>query len=72
MSLIFIRILKQLCIDIDLRIKSYVKKKLAKLAPAKYTLETVFGVVKPLKKPENFKKLKQIVIKEQLKRLRKR
>ena len=53
----------------DLRIKSYVKKKLAKLAPAKYTLETVYGVVKPLKEPEDFKKLKQIAIKEHVKKI---
>ena len=35
-----------------------------RLAPAKYTLETVFGIVKPMNKPEDFKKLKQIAIKE--------
>ena len=35
-----------------------------RLAPAKYTLENVFGIVKPLNKPEDFKKLKQTAIKE--------
>ena len=69
MSLIFIRILKQLCIDIDLRIKSYVKRKLAKLAPAKYTPGAVYDVAKPINKPENFKKLKQIAIKEHSKKV---
>lgn len=40
-----------------------------RLAPAKYTLENVFGVVKPLNKPEDFKKLKQIAIKEHVKKV---
>jgi hypothetical protein len=40
-----------------------------RLAPAKYTLETVYGVVKPLKKPEDFKKLKQIAIKEHVEKI---
>ena len=40
-----------------------------RLAPAKYTLETVYGVVKPINKPENFKKLKQIAIKEHVKKI---
>ena len=53
----------------DLRIKSYVKKKLSDLTPAKYTLESVYSVVKPLKKPEDFKKLKQIAIKEHVKKI---
>lgn len=35
-----------------------------RIAPAKYTLETVFGAVKPLKKPEDYKNLKKIAIKE--------
>jgi hypothetical protein len=39
------------------------------LAPAKYTLEAVYDVVKPLKEPEDFKKLKQIVIKEHVKKV---
>ena len=55
----------------DLRIQSYVKKRLTKLAPAKYTLEAVYGVVKPINKPENFKKLKQIAIKEHVKKITK-
>ena len=40
-----------------------------RLAPAKYTLENVFGVVKPINKPEDFKKLKQIAIKEHVKKV---
>ena len=40
-----------------------------RLAPARYTLENVFGVVKPLNKPENFKKFKQIAIKEHVKKI---
>ena len=40
-----------------------------RLAPAKYTLETVYGVVKPINKPEDFKKLKQIAIKEHVKKV---
>ena len=40
-----------------------------RLAPAKYTLENVFGVVKPINKPEDFKKLKQIAIKEHSKKV---
>jgi antitoxin PrlF len=40
-----------------------------RLAPARYTLETIYGVVKPLNKPENFKKLKQIAIKEHVKKI---
>jgi len=39
------------------------------LAPAKYTLETVYGIVKPLKEPEDFKKLKQMAIKEHAKKV---
>ena len=40
-----------------------------RLAPAKYTLENVYGVVKPINKPENFKKLKQIAIQEHVKKI---
>ena len=40
-----------------------------RLAPAKYTLENVYGVVKPLNKPEDFKKLKQIALKEHVKKV---
>jgi len=40
-----------------------------RLAPAKYTLENVYGVVKPINKPEDFKKLKQIAIKEHVKKV---
>ncbi|MCL4386421.1 MAG: AbrB/MazE/SpoVT family DNA-binding domain-containing protein [Actinobacteria bacterium] len=40
-----------------------------RLAPAKYNLETVYGVVKPLNKPEDFKKLKQTAIKEHVKKV---
>jgi len=39
------------------------------LAPAKYNLETVYGAVKPLNKPEDFKKLKQTAIKEHVKKV---
>ena len=42
---------------------------IVRLAPAKYNLETVYGVVKPLKRPEDFKKLKQTVIKEHVKKV---
>ncbi|MCL5072400.1 MAG: AbrB/MazE/SpoVT family DNA-binding domain-containing protein [Actinobacteria bacterium] len=40
-----------------------------RLAPAKYNLETAYGVVKPLKRPEDFKKLKQTAIKEHVKKV---
>jgi len=40
-----------------------------RLAPAKYTLETIYGIVKPLNKPENFKEFKQIAIKEHVKKV---
>lgn len=39
------------------------------LAPVKYTLETIYGVVKPLEEPEDFKKLKQLAIKEHVKKV---
>ena len=39
------------------------------LSPAKYTLETVYGAVKPLKQPEDFKKLRQIAIEEKVKKI---
>jgi len=39
------------------------------LAPAKYTLETVYGAVKPLNKPEDLKKLKQTAIKEHVEKI---
>ncbi|PIU28271.1 MAG: AbrB family transcriptional regulator [Candidatus Hydromicrobium americanum] len=35
-----------------------------RIAPAKYTIETVFGAIKPLKKPEEFNNLRKIAIKE--------
>jgi len=40
-----------------------------RLAPAKYNLETAYGAVKPLNKPEDFKKLKQTAIKEHVKKV---
>lgn len=35
-----------------------------RLASAKYNLESAFGAVKPLNRPEDFKKIKQKVIEE--------
>lgn len=40
-----------------------------RIAPAKYTLETVYGIVKPMKRPQDFKKLKQIAIREHTKKV---
>lgn len=46
-----------------------IDEKNVQLAPVKYTLETIYGVVKPLKEPEDFKKLKQLAIKEHVKKV---
>jgi len=40
-----------------------------RLAPVKYTLETLYGVLKPLKKQGDFKKLKQLAIEEHVKKV---
>ncbi len=39
------------------------------LAPAKYTLESVYGAVQPLNRPEDFKKLKQIAIEDHVRKI---
>jgi antitoxin PrlF len=39
------------------------------LAPVKYSLETIYGAVKPLKEPEDFKNIKQQAIDEHVKKI---
>ena len=34
------------------------------VSPAKYTLESVYGIIKPLNKPEDYKELKKIALDE--------
>ena len=34
------------------------------VSPAKYTLESVYGIIKPLNKPEGYKELKKIALDE--------
>ena len=40
-----------------------------RLAPAKYTIEKVYGMVPPLKRPEDFKKNRKIVQEEHAKKI---
>jgi len=40
-----------------------------RLAPAKYTIEKVYGMVPPLNKPEDFKKNRKIVREEHAKKI---
>jgi len=51
------------------RVAFSIDKGNVRLAPAKYTLGAVYDVAKPINKPENFKKLKQIAIKEHSKKV---
>ncbi|MBM3699826.1 MAG: hypothetical protein FJW68_02765 [Actinobacteria bacterium] len=37
---------------------------IVQISPAKYSIEDVYGIVKPISKPENFKKLRETAVNE--------
>jgi antitoxin PrlF len=37
---------------------------IVQISPAKYSIEDVYGIVKPINKPENFKKIREDAVKE--------
>jgi len=37
---------------------------IVQISPAKYSIEDVYGIVKPINKPENFKKIRETAVNE--------